>query len=127
MAPLEIDTKQFKMQKFNNNLYTQFIDSFGFRYYYADRLTFAMRTSLQFKPTFELNSGKTLIIDSIANKLLVNVRWLRGARKRNFYRELIRQQIQKQKFFPIFNYHFWERELLPKSDTSVSTNELVQI
>lgn len=105
-APLEIDTRQFKLQRFDNNLYTQFIGSFGFRYYYADRLTFAMRTSLQFKPTFELNSGKTLIIDSIANKLLTDVRWLRGPRKRNFYRELIRQQIQKQNFTPIFYYHF---------------------
>lgn len=106
LAPLEIDTSQLKLQRSDNNLYGQFIGSFGFRYYYADRLTFAMRTSLQFKPTFELNSGKTLIIGSIANKMLTNVRWLRGPRKRNFYRELRRQQIQKQKFSPLFHYHF---------------------
>jgi hypothetical protein len=106
IAPLEIDTRHFKMQRSDSNLYAQFIGSFGFRYYYADRLTFALRTSLQFKPTFELNSGKTLIIGSIANKLLTDVRWLRGPRKRNFYRELSRQQMQKQRFSPLFQYHF---------------------
>jgi hypothetical protein len=96
---LDLETKHFHTAHFANDLYRQFIDSFGFRYYYADRLPFAMRTSLQFKSTLELNDSKTLLVGSISNKLLLKVVWLRGIRKINFYRELLRQRLLKERFF----------------------------
>jgi len=105
-VPLDIDTKDLSAFHFSSDLYRQFIGSFGFRYYYADWLPFAMRNSLQFRPTLELNDSKTVLIESINSKLLFASIWRRNSWKINFYRELVRQRIQTRHYVNLFHYHF---------------------